>query len=218
MRSVLRALFLAMIIVGSINLIAYSETATDGVTCPTPPVSPTPVPIQGAAPVTAPTYSTIAPAPITQAAVPPLRTIGAQTVGDYRFQLVSAPALGWYEPQTGQLVWVPPAINANQHLEVVLTNTIDQRPLPNAVVRVSIYDENNRLIETKTMAMLWATVGYHYGNNFTIPAAGNYNVKVDVVTPPMFARHHKQLGNRFFKTETVTFKNVALKPEGQFKE
>jgi len=148
---------------------------------------------------------------------PSVRNLGAQTAGDYRFQLIASPARGWYEPKQGKLVWISPARKENQYLELILTSTIDQKPLPNAGIKVSIYDKNNKLRESKRMIMMWSVTDYHYGNNFTIPADGNYTVKVEI-TPPMFARLHKNVGKKFFSSAKVTFRNVALKNEGQFKE
>ena len=149
--------------------------------------------------------------------VPPMKSHGKQISGDYSVELVSSAAMGWYESRDGKFVWVDPAANTNLHLEVILKNTIDQRPLPDAGVSLFITDQNNRVIISKPMIMLWSIPGYHYGNNFTLPAQGNYTVTISV-TPPTFARHHKQAGNRFSSPAQVTFQSVALKPEGQFKE
>jgi hypothetical protein len=201
MRFVLKTLLILSLFSGTINMDAFSQTTpSPGTTSPAPRT-------------TTPSQTTVAPKVIS----PPSRTLGEQTVGDYRFRLVASPALGWYEPRNGQLVWVAPVQNTNEHLEVFLTNPIDQKFLPNAGMTLSVYDASNKLVETKPMIMLWSPEGYHYGNNFTVPAAGNYNVRVDM-TPPIFARHNKQLGNRFFTSAKVTFQNVALRPEGQFKE
>lgn len=152
-----------------------------------------------------------------QSPMPPHRKLGRQITGDYRIHLLEAPAMGWYEPKGNKLTWTDPKGNENEHLEVVLVNALDKKRLPDTQVKVSIYDQNNKLIDSKSMIMLWSTMGYHYGNNFVIPTTGIYNIKVDV-EPPMFARHNKQLGNRFFNTATVTFKNVKLQPAGQAKE
>lgn len=145
------------------------------------------------------------------------RKLGEQMTCDYRISLAATPVKGWYAPVNGQLVWITPETTANEHLEVTLVNTIDQKTLPNSGGSLSIYDLNNKLLETKPLIMMWSPEGYHYGNNFIIPGNGNYNVKVDL-TPPMFARHNRQIGNRFFNPASVVFQNVKLLQEGQLKE
>lgn len=142
------------------------------------------------------------------------RPLGEQSSGDYRIRLLTQPAKGWYQPTEGKLTWTPSEANTNAHIEVFLLNALDKKFLPNAGVTLSIFDSNSKLIETKPMIMLWSPDGYHYGNNFTIATPGNYIVKVDI-TPPMFARHNKQLGNKFFSQTSVTFQKVNLRPEGR---
>jgi len=145
------------------------------------------------------------------------RPLGEQSSGDYRMSLVAQPAKGWYQPVEGKLAWIQPEANTNAHIEVFLLNVLDKKFLPNAGVTLSIYDCNNKLIETKPMIMLWSPDGYHYGNNFTVTTPGNYIVKVDI-TPPIFARHNKQLGNKFFNTASVVFQKVNLKQEGRIND
>jgi hypothetical protein len=142
-------------------------------------------------------------------------TFGSQVVGDYRINLQGTPAKGWYEWQNGQLVWVPPATNTNIHLEVPLLEAqCNNRPLPDAKVIANIYNQNNALVDSKPMIMLWSPKDYHYGNNFTIPCAGNYTVRIQV-TPPQFARQDINLGKKFSQPACATFTNVKLTPLGQ---
>ncbi|OGH99682.1 MAG: hypothetical protein A2104_05100 [Candidatus Melainabacteria bacterium GWF2_32_7] len=156
----------------------------------------------------------------TQTAMPQMHNVnlGQRVSGDYMIESVAHQASGRYEWQNNQLVWVPAEPNTNIHFEVFLRDARSRTILPYSNVVLGIYDQNNRLVESKPMAFMWHPVtGYHYGNNFTVPATGNYSVRINA-TPPEFARANKALGNRWCQPVSVTYTNVRLMPMGQLVE
>ena len=50
---------------------------------------------------------------------------------------------------------------------------------------------------------------YHYGRNWTVPADGEYTLKVHI-DPPTFMRHDEINGDRFADPVDVTFEGVKV--------
>ena len=57
--------------------------------------------------------------------------------------------------------------------------------------------------------MLWHPMLYHYGRNWTVPADGEYTLKVHI-DPPTFMRHDEINGCRFKEPVDVTFEGVKV--------
>ena len=130
--------------------------------------------------------------------------------GEYLVALVQEDAEGMYARQDGRLVWQEAAEDANGHLEIAVADAADGRFVPGLDVTVTVTLDGEEVLDTR-LPFLWHPLLHHYGTDFTMPGAGDYDVQVHI-EPPGFTRHDPVNGKRYEGPVEVAFLAVPFKP------
>lgn len=133
---------------------------------------------------------------------------GEQDAGDYRVGYAVEEAEGMYELADGRLVWREPD-GENLHLEITVRDRSDGRFVPGLRVQATLVAPDGQEVGTHEQPLLWHPMVHHYGRNWTVPADGEYTLRVHV-DPPAFMRHDEVNGRRFEEPVDVEFAGVAV--------
>jgi hypothetical protein len=79
-------------------------------------------------------------------------------------------------------------------------------------VTLDVVDQQGNVMQSQALNYLWHPMISHYGNNYKIPDAGTYTLRVRAPAPN-FWRHSKELGDRFTQPVDVSFTNVQITPK-----
>jgi hypothetical protein len=93
---------------------------------------------------------------------------------------------------------IRPPKHTSFHLMVMLNDSHTGVPIPYATVWATIRKAGKVVYDERMWPMISAYMGPHYGNNVSLPGAGNYQMSL-LVSPPVSARH-------------VEYQNVWLHP------
>lgn len=133
---------------------------------------------------------------------------GEREAGDYRIGYAVEEAEGMYELDDGRLRWREPD-GENLHLEITVRDGSDGRFVPGLRVEATLVAPDGEEVGTHEQPLLWHPMLYHYGRNWTVPADGEYTLRVHV-DPPTFMRHDEVNGCRFAEPVDVEFIGVAV--------
>ncbi len=99
----------------------------------------------------------------------------------------------------------------NAHIEVAVLDANTKRFMHNLHVTATIYDENEKKINSMMEHFMWHPWLYHYGDNWRVPSAGKkYHIHVHV-DPPAYRRYGKIYGKQFTASEDIDFYNIEIK-------
>jgi uncharacterized protein involved in high-affinity Fe2+ transport len=93
---------------------------------------------------------------------------------------------------------IKPSSKTSFHLMVMLNDAHTHEPIPYASVWATITKGSKLIYDERMWPMISRYMGPHYGNNVSLPGAGNYKLSL-LVSPPVSARH-------------VEYQDVWLKP------
>ncbi len=93
---------------------------------------------------------------------------------------------------------VTPPKGSSFHLMVALNDAQTNVPIPYATVWATIKKAGQVVFDERQWPMISRYMGPHYGNDVTLPGAGNYELSL-LVSPPVSARH-------------IEYSDVWLKP------
>lgn len=93
---------------------------------------------------------------------------------------------------------IKPSSKTSFHLMVMLSDAQTHVPIPYASVWATIMKGSKLIYDERLWPMISRYMGPHYGNNVSLPGAGEYKLSL-LVSPPVSARH-------------VEYMNVWLKP------
>ena len=93
---------------------------------------------------------------------------------------------------------IKPSSKTTFHLMVMLSDAQTHVPIPYASVWATIHQGSKLVYDERLWPMISRYMGPHYGNNVSLPGAGDYKLSL-LVSPPVAARH-------------VEYQNVWLKP------
>ncbi len=83
---------------------------------------------------------------------------------------------------------VRPGPKTSFHLMVMLNDSHTGVTIPYAGVWATISENGKVIYDERQWPMLSAFMGPHYGNNVSLPGAGNYRLSL-LISPPVSARH-----------------------------
>jgi uncharacterized protein involved in high-affinity Fe2+ transport len=142
----------------------------------------------------------------TAAAVPSvdgIKPVPTQTLGKAVWQGMKITAMAMtavpfviYNGTSEQMV--KPTSKTSFHLMVMLNDAQTNVPIPYASVWATITQDGKVVFDERQWPMISRYMGPHYGNDVSLPGAGNYQLSL-LVSPPVSARH-------------VEYQNVWLKP------
>jgi hypothetical protein len=133
---------------------------------------------------------------------------GETEVGHYRIGYAVEEAEGMYEWTGGGLAWHEPD-GENVHVEVAVRDAADGRFVPGVRVIATLVAPDGNEVGTHEQPLMWHPMIYHYGRNWTVPADGEYTLRVRV-EPPAFMRHDEVNGKRFTEPVEVEFTGVKV--------
>jgi hypothetical protein len=129
-------------------------------------------------------------------------------VGDYIVAVAVEKAEGMYRLEDVTLKWENPG-DTNVHIEVMVADGADGRFIPDLSVEVTVIDGNGNEIDTHAHEFVWHPWLFHYGHNWILPVSGSYTLQVQVA-PPLFLRHDKKNGIRYYQPVLVEFENIPI--------
>lgn len=97
----------------------------------------------------------------------------------------------------------------NAHVEVAVLDAQSGRFLPELSVTATLIDADGNTVGTHAQPFMWHPWLHHYGENWRIPGAGRYRLRVHV-DPPKWPRMDRALGNRFATPIDFEFSDVKL--------
>ena len=130
--------------------------------------------------------------------------------GDYLVGYAVEDAEGLYTLDGGKLVWNSPQ-DENVHVEIVVRDGADGRFVPGLTVYATLIDDQGEEVGTHVQPFLWHPWLYHYGRNWRVPHAGDYQLRVQI-EPPQFMRHDLKNGQRYAEPVEVEFNPVKIDP------
>jgi hypothetical protein len=133
---------------------------------------------------------------------------GEERAGEYLVAYAVEKAEGMYAMQGGRLVWQAPGTE-NVHVEIAVRDPADGRFIPGLRVEVTLIGTDGTEIGPHELPLLWHPYLYHYGRNFTVPASGNYRLRLRFPAPD-FMRHDEKNGRRFLADCDHTFADVKI--------
>ncbi len=133
---------------------------------------------------------------------------GHAVAADYLVAYAIEEAEGMYALEDGDLVWHNPN-GANAHVEVVVCDAADGRFVPGLDVTAVLVTPDGRELGPHTQQLVWHPMMYHYARNWTLPADGDYTMRVHI-EPPRFMRHDEVNGRRFAEPVDVEFTDVSV--------
>lgn len=133
---------------------------------------------------------------------------GMAHVGDYLVGYAIEEAEGMYMWDKGELAWRNPQ-GENAHIEVTLCDAADGRFIPGLAVTGTLISKEGETVGPFELPLLWHPMLYHYGADVTVPADGEYTLRVHA-DPPAFSRHDELNGLRFQEPVDVEFGSVEI--------
>lgn len=131
-----------------------------------------------------------------------------KTAGDYQITYRIGPAKGMYEFSAGKLEWKEPQ-EENAHLDVLVTDAVDGRPLPGLHIVATLLDAKGGQAASNHLPYVWDPQENHYGSNVKVAQSGDYMLQVHVF-PATFPRTDKEKGKRFVADVHVQFEGVRI--------
>ena len=132
-----------------------------------------------------------------------IKPVPTQTLGKADWQGMKITAMAMtavpfviYDGTSEQMV--KPTSKTSFHLMVMLNDAQTNVPIPYASVWATITQDGKVVFDERQWPMISRYMGPHYGNDVSLPGAGNYQLSL-LVSPPVSARH-------------VEYQNVWLKP------
>ncbi|MEX5254720.1 iron transporter [Kocuria arenosa] len=136
---------------------------------------------------------------------------GRTTSGDWEVAYIVEPAEPWFETTAGDPTRREPAIAETHHLEIIPIEAATGRIVPDVPIRLEVLDDTGEVVDEKELMFFHAEF-FHYANNFSIPAEGDYTLRA-TLQPPEFTRHGESLEElTLLEPVTVTFDDVHLEP------
>lgn len=133
--------------------------------------------------------------------------------GDWTVNLITEAAEPWHVVESdGSTTFREPAAGETNHIEIIPVETATGRIVPNVPVSVDVQDDKGASVQKLDLNFYWSTFA-HYANNFSIPNAGRYTLKVTVGVPT-FPRHgDEDEAPAMTKGAKVEFSDVELGTE-----
>ncbi len=132
-----------------------------------------------------------------------IKPVPTQTLGTADWQGMKITAMAMtavpfviYDGTSEQMV--KPTSHTSFHLMVMLNDAQTNVPIPYASVWATITEGGKVVFDERQWPMISRYMGPHYGNDVSLPGAGNYQLSL-LVSPPVSARH-------------VEYQDVWLKP------
>jgi uncharacterized protein involved in high-affinity Fe2+ transport len=132
-----------------------------------------------------------------------IKPVPTQTLGTAKWQGMKITAMAMtavpfviYDGTSEQMV--KPTSKTSFHLMVMLNDAQTNVPIPYASVWATITQGGKVVFDERQWPMISRYMGPHYGNDVSLPGAGNYQLSL-LVSPPVSARH-------------VEYQDVWLKP------
>jgi hypothetical protein len=137
---------------------------------------------------------------------------GSTTRGEWTVSYIVEAAEPWFEEHAGHQIFREPKAGETHHIEIIPTETRTGRIVPDVPITLEILDADGTVVEKQKLNFYYSTF-FHYANNFHVPEAGNYTLRVTLGVPT-FNRHGDPAdGPALAEGATVEFTDVALNQE-----
>ncbi|MDQ3886275.1 MAG: iron transporter [Actinomycetota bacterium] len=136
---------------------------------------------------------------------------GDTTSGPWRVAYIVEEAEPWFVPTGTGYRWRKPVPGETHHIEIIPFEASTGRVVPNVPIRLEIVNANGQVVDAEDLNFYYSTF-FHYANNFSVPAAGQYTLRA-TLKAPRFMRHGEQAqGPALADGAQVEFTDVKLNP------
>ena len=127
--------------------------------------------------------------------------------GEWTVNLITEAAEPWFDKHAEH--FRAPQAGETHHIEIIPTETSTGRIVPNVPITLEVVSADKKVVQELALNFYYSTF-YHYANNFTVPEAGAYTLRVTLGVPE-FNRHGEESEQpALAKGATVEFTDVTL--------
>ncbi|MBS1525516.1 MAG: iron transporter [Bacteroidetes bacterium] len=133
-------------------------------------------------------------------------------IGDYKIAFAVEYAEGFWDYEHGVFrykVENDMSGRTNAHVEIAPLDAKTGRFLDNLNVTATLFKKDKK-IGSMHEHFMWHPWLYHYGDNWRVPSAGNYNLQVQF-EPPAYRRYGRTDGRQFLLQVDFIFNNIKIK-------
>ncbi len=105
-----------------------------------------------------------------------------------------------------------PGKGETHHIEVIPRETATGRIVPDVPIRVDVVNADGEVVDSRELHFLHSTF-FHYANNFHVPEAGTYSLRVSLQAPDFYRHGEAGEAPPLGEPATVTFEDVELAAE-----
>lgn len=138
---------------------------------------------------------------------------GETTSGPWRIGYIVEPAEPWYVPTGGTYEFREPATGETHHIEIIPFEAATGRVVPEVPIRLEVVAGDGQVVDAKDLSFYYAEF-FHYANNFSVPEAGSYALRVSLQAPPFLRHGEAGEDPALAEGAQVEFAGVQLEPEG----
>jgi hypothetical protein len=132
----------------------------------------------------------------------PIVAIGTSTWDGMKIKAQMSGPSTFTVPTGSRQRLVKPKPGDTGHLMVMLTDAQSGVPIPYSSVWATIREQGKIVFDERQWPMVSRFMGPHYGNNVSLPRAGDYTLTL-LISPPQAARH-LEYRDRWAKPHRVT--------------
>ena len=133
--------------------------------------------------------------------------------GDYRVAYALEYSEGYWYMRKGRMTYNTEnelSGEHNAHLEVAVLDRVTGRFMFDLMVTATLFKESGDPVGTQAEMFMWHPWLYHYGENWRVPKAGIYSLKVHI-DPPAYRRYGKIAGKQFTSPIDMSFDHLQIK-------
>ena len=138
---------------------------------------------------------------------------GETTAGPWQIGYIVEAAEPWFEGHEGHQSHRPPQANETHHIEIIPREAETGRIVPDVPVTLEVVDASGKVVDSKRLNFYYSEF-FHYANNFSIPQAGKYTLRVSLESPTFFRHGENPAEPPLAEGAQVSFPDVELQPEG----
>ena len=137
---------------------------------------------------------------------------GQTSSGDWNIAYIVEAAEPWFESHEGHTRFRKPTSVETHHIEIIPTEKASGRIIPDVPITVEVIDAGGKVVDKKTLNFYYSTF-FHYANNFSIPADGEYALRATLGSPTFLRHGEENEEPALDEGATVTFESVELTKE-----
>ena len=134
---------------------------------------------------------------------------GKTSSGDWDVAYIVEAAEPWFDLHGGHTKFRQPTMTETHHIEIIPTEKASGRIIPEVPITLEVIDAAGKVVEKKKLNFYYSTF-FHYANNFSIPADGQYTLRASLGAPTFLRHGEENERPALSEGATVTFEDVEI--------